>query len=115
MNNVYIPKTGREKMDRSTVQSVEKIFNLVQEYFGLTREQLTQKSKKHIIVYPRQVCQWLLWHYSAHNGKGIGIMFNQVDSTSCENALKAISNYLVTDPNVKGQIEELETKLKNEN
>lgn len=112
MNNVYIPKTGREKMDRASVQSPEKIFNLVQEYFGLTREQLLQKSKKHVIVYPRQVCQWLMWHYSAHNDRGIGIMFNQEGNNNCQNSIKTIQNYILTNPEVKAQIDELEAKLK---
>ena len=112
MNNVYIPKSQKNNTCREGIYQSDQIFKLVEEYFGVTREHLLTKKRTPLYLYPRQVCQWLLWKYSVHNAKGIGVLFDQCDNTASENSVKAINRYLDTDDLVRKQIEELERKLK---
>ena len=114
MNNVYIPSgvpSGLSKNSDKSKIGANVIFKIVEEYFGIERTDLLNKSKKIYILYPRQLCQWLLWKYSAHNPTGIGIMFGQKDYSACLNSINAIEAYLDTDEKVVAQIEELEAKL----
>ena len=81
--------------------------SVVQNYFGVSRDDLLKKSRKVHVLYPRQVCQWLMDKWSAHSHKGIGVIFEQ-DRTSVYNSIGAIDNYMACDDKVKEQIQALE-------
>jgi chromosomal replication initiator protein len=115
MNSVYIPAYKNKKVDRNTVIQTDKIFSVVQEYFGVSKDVLMSRTRKVSISYPRQVCIWLLSKYSCHSVPGIAVFFSFKDSSSALNAVKSIDNYLATDEKVKEQISLLEEKLKNGN
>lgn len=111
MNPVYIPPYGKKECGGPYVEA-DTIMNIVQEYFGITRDVLRQKTKKQSILYPRQVCIWLLAKYSAQSLGGIGVIFDHADHTSARNAVIAIDNYLTYDDEVKRQIQLLSEKVK---
>ena len=107
---MYIPRCSKRKADRSEIIESDLIFKAVQDHFGITREDLLKKSKKIVIVYPRQVCIYLLAKYSIHNIPGIAIIFGQADHSSALNSVTCIENYLSYDERVKEQIETI-TKM----
>lgn len=113
MNSAYIPRYRNKEPNRDHIIDAEKIFKVVEEHFGITRETLMQRSRKVVVVYPRQVCIWLLYKYSIHNARGIGAFFGHVDNSSSLNSVKVINDYLSTDERVKNQIAELENLLIN--
>lgn len=43
------------------ITNPEYVFKIVQEYFKVTRDELTSKRKPSEIIWPRQVCQYLLF------------------------------------------------------
>ena len=112
MNSAYIPRYSNRTIERDKIVPTEKIFQVVEDYFGITTEIMMTKTRKTIIAYPRQVCIWLLAKHSCHSVPGIGVLFGFKDSSSAVNAVKSIDNYLATDDNVKEQIDFLEQKLK---
>lgn len=112
MNNAYIPRYSKRKADRSEIVDSELIFNAVQNHFGITRECLFKKSKKVEVVYPRQVCIYLLAKYSIHTIPGIAVLFDQKDHTSALNSVTSIENYLSYDDLVKDQLESIVKSFK---
>jgi chromosomal replication initiation ATPase DnaA len=109
-DNVYIPN-ARKKGDCNCAFETEQIICMVEEYFEVHRSFFTQKSKKHGVVYVRQICQYLLAKYTQLTLGGVGEIFGQKDNASVVNSLQSIKNYVVTDENVRNQLSELENKL----
>jgi chromosomal replication initiation ATPase DnaA len=111
-DKAYIPKKWGRNVDRSNTIEVKNILCAVQDHFGITQDDLMLKSKKLKIVYPRQVCAWLLNKYSVHGANGIAILLGFTCHQSATAAIKAINNYMDTDENVREQIFQLERILK---
>lgn len=112
MNSVYIPAYKNKKIDKDKIIPTDKIFSVVQEYYGLSKEVLMSKTRKASVLYPRQVCIWLLCKHSCHSLPGISVFFGFRDHSSATNAVQSIDNYLATDEKVKEQVDYLEKKLK---
>lgn len=112
MNDKYIPKSKNKRVTREDILPAERIFQVIQEYFGMSREQLLEKTKRMRVAYPRQICVYFLNKYSFHNLTGISLMFGWKDCNSAGGALDALGNYLDTDENVRDQVAEIEKILK---
>jgi chromosomal replication initiator protein len=112
LNPVYVPFYQNPKKQRECAVDADKIMTIVQEYFGIDREMMLKKTRRQAILYPRQICIWLMDKYSLQTLPGIAIIFGYCDSTCVSHCLKAVNNYISYDEKVKQQIDFLEQKIK---
>jgi chromosomal replication initiator protein len=112
MTTKYVPKSRNKKISRDDILPSERIFQVVQEFFDVDREALLTKSKCRRIAYPRQVCIYFMDKYSFHDKAGISVIFGWKNANAAGGALKAMSDYIATDENVRDQIGEIEKILK---
>jgi chromosomal replication initiation ATPase DnaA len=111
MNDKYIPKSKNKRVTRGDILPAERIFQVVQEYFDISREYLLTKSKKIQHAYPRQIVSYFLDKYSYHNRTGIAFLLGWKDANSTHEAIQALGNYLATDEIVRDQVAEIEKIL----
>lgn len=75
----FIPKLELKAEDRLLDPDV--VFEIVQNYFRVKREDLLQRSRRTAVLYPRQMAQFFLYRHSPLQATGIGRLFN-MDHTS---------------------------------
>lgn len=86
----------------------EKIITEVKNYYGVD---IFLRSRKRSICTPRQVCMFLLNKMSDMSLVEIGDIFS-MDHSTVVNSMKTILDLCDSDPEIKRQVSELETKLR---
>lgn len=89
----------------------EAILELVSDYYCIDIETMKKKSRKRHIVWPRQVCMYLMAYYTAIPYKGIGEIFGGKDHTTAMHSRQTVEDLMCSDPDVKEQINFLTQKL----
>jgi len=89
----------------------EIIFQIVLEHFGISEESILSKRRFRRIVYPRQVCMYLLYKNTNLTLVDIGTIFSSKDHTTVIHAKKTISDQMQVDREVKDDIIILNNKI----
>lgn len=87
------------------------VCDLVSGQFNVSVNELQSKSRKKTVTIPRQIAMYLARKHTEESLADIGKTFNR-DHSTVLHAIKVVSNKLVRDASVSGQLEILSTKLK---
>ena len=91
--------------------TIEKIQDIVANYYKIKKEDLLAKKRTKNIVYPRQISMYLCRELTDYSLPKIGELFNR-DHTTVIHSIEKISNEIKKDENLKNEIEFLTQKLK---
>lgn len=92
--------------------SIDYIQKKVCEYFNIPMDALQAKTRKREIVQARQIAMFFSKGYTKASLSSIGSMIGGKDHATVLHACKTISNLIETDKVFKGQIDEIEKKIK---
>jgi chromosomal replication initiator protein len=97
---------------RSEEINVEKVQNIVAQYFGLSRSNMRAKKRTQKIAYPRQIAMYLTRELTKAPLAEIGGMFGGRDHTTVMHACNKIEKDLDNNPQLQQTINEIITQLK---
>lgn len=92
--------------------NIQKIQQVVAEYYNITVEDLKSKKRKADIAFPRQVAIYLCRTLTDESFPKIGIQFGGRDHSTVMHSVDKIDNELKTNPQFKGVIDTLKSKIK---
>lgn len=92
--------------------SIDYIQKVVSEYFGLPEEMIQAKTRKREIVQARQVAMYFSKNMTKSSLSTIGSLIGGKDHSTVLHACKTVNNLMETDKHFRGQIEDIERKLK---
>ncbi len=94
------------------VNSVEKIRDVVCEYFSLTVDAISTKSRKREVVQARQIAMYLSKQLTKNSLSSIGNTIGQRDHATVLHACKIVNDLMDCDKNFRTSVREIEEKLK---
>ncbi len=94
------------------VNTVEKIRDVVCEYFSLTVDAISTKSRKREVVQARQIAMYLSKQLTKSSLSSIGNTIGQRDHATVLHACKIVNDLLDCDKNFRLSVREIEEKLK---
>ncbi len=94
------------------VNTVEKIRDLVCEYFSLTVDSISTKSRKREVVQARQIAMYLSKQFTKNSLSSIGNTIGQRDHATVLHACKIVNDLMDCDKNFRISVKEIEAKLK---
>ena len=94
------------------VNTVEKIRDLVCDYFSLSVEAISTKSRKREVVQARQIAMYLSKQHTKNSLASIGETIGRRDHATVLHACKIVNDLMDTDKNFRLSVEEIEQKLK---
>jgi len=94
-----------------TKNNIQKIQQVVAEYYNITVEDLKSKKRKATIAFPRQVAVYLCRTTTDESLPKIGIQFGGRDHTTIMHSVDKIDNEIKTNPQFKAIIDALKSKL----
>lgn len=86
--------TGDAEVRRTTIETIQRI---VGDSFGLSAEDLTQKSRRRVVTVPRQIAMYLAKHETDASLPEIGRYFGGMHHTSVMHAIAKIDEQRRTD------------------
>ncbi len=92
--------------------TVEKIRDMVCEYFSLTVDAIATKSRKREVVQARQIAMYLSKQLTKNSLSSIGFAIGQRDHSTVLHACKIVSDLMDIDKNFRLNVQEIEKKLK---
>ena len=92
--------------------NIQKIQQVVAEYYNITVEDLKSKKRKTDIAFPRQVAIYLCRTLTDESFPKIGIQFGGRDHSTVMHSVDKIDNELKTNPQFKAIIDALKSKIK---
>ena len=92
--------------------NIQKIQQVVAEYYNITVEDLKSKKRKADIAFPRQVAIYLCRTLTDESFPKIGIQFGGRDHSTVMHSVDKIDNELKTNPQFKDIIDALKSKIK---
>ena len=95
-----------------TKNNIQKIQQVVAEYYNITVEDLKSKKRKAIIAFPRQVAIYLCRTLTDESFPKIGIQFGGRDHSTVMHSVDKIDNEIKTNAQFKQIIEALKSKIK---
>lgn len=112
--NLELAKETIKKIvqDIETDISIDYIQKMVAEHFGLSVDELKDKTRKKEIVNARQVAMYLAKEYTGHSLKSIGHQFGGRDHSTVIHAIQSVDNQSEIDPRFAHNLEELKRKIK---
>ncbi len=87
------------------------IINVICNYFQVTREELSSKSRKRSITVPRNISMYLSRKYTNSSLKEIGEYFNR-DHSTVLNAIRRVETEIKKNYKIKNQLEFLKKQIK---
>lgn len=104
----YVPSKQFHRVNRDggPIVPSKKVMDIVCFHFEVTIEDLLKVCRKREIVYPRQICMYLMAYYTGLTLKSIGVIFSK-DHTTVIHSIEAIDNYMLTDENVCHQLQSI--------
>ncbi len=99
--------------DDTTNLTVEDIQRLTADHFRVRTADLKSKNRSKPLVVARQSAMYLIKKYLDKSLVDIGRSFGGKDHTTVINAIRKIENQLPKDPDLKKDLEELETRIHN--
>ena len=94
-----------------TKNNIQKIQQVVAEYYNITVEDLKSKKRKASIAFPRQVAIYLCRTMTDESFPKIGILFGGRDHSTVMHSVDKIDNEIKTNPQFKTIIESLKSKI----
>ena len=94
------------------VNTVEKIRDVVCEYFSLSVDAISTKSRKREVVQARQIAMYLSKQLTKSSLSSIGNTIGQRDHATVLHACKIVNDLMDCDKNFRSSIREIEEKLK---
>jgi chromosomal replication initiator protein len=94
------------------VNTVEKIRDAVCEYFSLSVDAISTKSRKREVVQARQIAMYLSKQMTKSSLSSIGLAIGQRDHATVLHACKIVTDLMDIDKNFRSSIREIEEKLK---
>lgn len=94
------------------VNTVEKIRDVVCEYFSLSVDAISTKSRKREVVQARQIAMYLSKQLTKNSLSSIGFAIGQRDHATVLHACKIVNDLMDIDKNFRSSVHEIEEKLK---
>lgn len=94
-----------------TKNNIQKIQQVVSEYYNITVEDLKSKKRKASIAFPRQVAIYLCRTMTDESFPKIGIQFGGRDHSTVMHSVDKIDNEIKTNPQFKTIIDALKSKI----
>lgn len=94
-----------------TKNNIQKIQQVVAEYYNITVEDLKSKKRKASIAFPRQIAIYLCRTLTNESFPKIGIQFGGRDHSTVMHSVDKIENELKTNPQFKNILENLKSKI----
>ena len=94
------------------VTSVEKIRDVVCDYFSLSVDAISTKSRKREVVQARQIAMYLSKQMTKNSLASIGMTIGQRDHATVLHACKIVSDLIDIDKRFRLSVKEIESKLK---
>jgi chromosomal replication initiator protein len=94
------------------VNTVEKIRDVVCEYFSLSVDAISTKSRKREVVQARQIAMYLSKQLTKNSLSSIGSTIGQRDHATVLHACKIVNDLMDIDKNFRSSVREIEEKLK---
>jgi chromosomal replication initiator protein len=94
------------------VQTVERIRDTVCEYFSLTVDAISTKSRKRELVQARQIAMYLSKQMTNNSLASIGNLIGQRDHATVLHACKIVSDLMEFDKSFRENVKEIEERLK---
>jgi chromosomal replication initiator protein len=94
------------------INTVERIRDVVCEYFSLTVDAISTKSRKREVVQARQIAMYLSKQLTKSSLSSIGNTIGQRDHTTVLHACKIVNDLMDCDKNFRSSVHEIEEKLK---
>jgi len=94
------------------VNTVEKIRDVVCEYFSLSVDAISTKSRKREVVQARQIAMYLSKQLTKSSLASIGCTIGQRDHATVLHACKIVTDLMDCDKNFRSSVREIEEKLK---
>jgi len=94
------------------VNTVEKIRDIVCEYFSLSVDAISTKSRKREVVQARQIAMYLSKQLTKSSLSSIGNSIGQRDHATVLHACKIVNDLMDSDKNFRSSVREIEEKLK---
>jgi chromosomal replication initiator protein len=117
-NNILIDMNLAKEIVQSLVQSVDKkevsideVQKYVAEYFGLTIEDLKDKTRKKEIVLARQIAMYFAKENTGFSLKSIGYHFGGRDHSTVIHAIQTVSDYIAEKKEIKMYIDDINAKF----
>lgn len=104
----------RNIVRRSREVTVERIQKLVCKYYKLTVEELVSRSRKHVIVQPRQIAMYLARRHTDKSLQAIGRCFNRYHATTLH-SIGVVERLIRENSPVQKQVEFLSDKVETGN
>lgn len=95
--------------------TVERIQEIVCRYFNIAPDVLQSKTRKREIVQARQLTMYFCKNYTNASLTTIGRQIGRKDHTTVLYACRAVADLMATDRIFRGQVEELQQKLRERN
>jgi len=96
---------------RVTVQLVQKV---VARHFGMTPQQLLERTRRHAIARPRQIAMFLACRMTHASLPDIGQRFGGFDHTTIMYARDKVQDLMDQDPNLKAEVEGIARAVRRE-
>ena len=94
------------------INTVEKIRDTVCDYFTLSVEAISTKSRKREVVQARQIAMYLSKQHTKNSLASIGETIGQRDHATVLHACKIVNDLMETDKNFRTSVKEIEQRLK---
>ena len=94
------------------VNTVEKIRDVVCDYFSLSIDAISTKSRKREVVQARQIAMYLSKQLTKSSLSTIGITIGQRDHATVLHACKIVNDLMDCDKNFRTSVKEIEERLK---
>ena len=90
---------------------VERIFTVVSNKYGTSKEEICSKTKKREVVEPRHVCAYLITELTDYSQRQIGAYLNR-DRTTVINSIEVMKKQIMNDPAFEKEIKDLIFEIK---
>lgn len=94
------------------VTTVEKIRDIVCDYFSLSVDAISTKSRKREVVQARQIAMFLSKQHTKNSLASIGELIGQRDHATVLHACKIVNDLIDTDKNFRLSVKEIEQRIK---
>lgn len=94
------------------VTTVEKIRDMVCEYFSLSVDQISTKSRKREVVQARQIAMYLSKQHTKNSLSSIGNVIGNRDHATVLHACKTVADLMEIDKSFRMSVREIEQKIK---
>ena len=90
---------------------VEKVFTVVSNKYGTSKEEMCSKTKKREVAEPRHVCAYLISELTDYSQRQIGAFLGR-DRTTIINSIEVIKKSIMNDPSFEKEIKDIISEIK---